>query len=132
MSNKYKKKPNGKNATGRPCVITDEIIAKLEQAFAIGCTDQEACHYAEISSAALYRYQESHPEFRERKEGLKDRPILKAKFTIVKHLDDPRLAWDYLRSKCSDEFAQKVKQDVSATTSPVPIILGTISIPEDE
>jgi len=42
------------NKGGRPTKMTPEVIAKLEYAFAISCTDQQACIYAEISVDTLY------------------------------------------------------------------------------
>ena len=51
----------------RPTVMTDDIVAKLESAFLMGCTDNEACLYADIDRSTLYRYQEKNPEFSDRK-----------------------------------------------------------------
>ena len=92
---------------GRPTVMTPEIISKLEDAFALGCSDSEACFYAGIGQSTLYSYQEDHPEFVERKEQLKEKPILKARQTIVKGLDDPDNAKWYLERKRKSEFSQR-------------------------
>ena len=51
----------------RPTKMTGEAVSKLEKAFLMGCTDLEACVYAEISKHCLYRYEEKNPEFRDRK-----------------------------------------------------------------
>lgn len=32
----------------RPTVINDAVVQKLEEAFALGCSDEEACIYADI------------------------------------------------------------------------------------
>ena len=61
----------------------DDVVLKLEQAFAIGANDEEACFYADISESALYEYQKKKPEFLERKKLLKNRPVLVAKQTVV-------------------------------------------------
>ncbi len=95
------------NPVGRPTVMTPEIISKLEEVFAIGGSDLEACFYAGISHESLYKYQRENPEFTERKEALKERPILKARQTIVKSLDDPINAKWYLERKKKKEFAQR-------------------------
>ena len=92
---------------GRPTLMTDEVIRKLEEVFAIGGTDQEACFYAGICHQTLYDYQNKYPQFVERKEALKERPILKARQTIVKALDDPEQAKWYLERKKKKEFAQR-------------------------
>lgn len=92
---------------GRPTVITPEIINKLEEVFAIGGTDNEACFYADIGKTTLYNYQQDHPEFVERKEALKERPILKARQTVVKALDNPQQAQWFLERKVKNEFASR-------------------------
>lgn len=105
---------------GRPTVMTPEILNKLEEVFALGGTDKEACFYAGISHQALYNYQHDHPEFIERKEALKERPILKARQTIVKGLDDADNAKWYLERKAKKEFAQKTETEANVNiTTPI-------------
>jgi hypothetical protein len=76
------------NGRGRPTVMTPETVRKLEEAFALGCTDLEACFYADISRTSLHKYQEANPEFADRKERLKQRPVLLARKVIVDALLD--------------------------------------------
>lgn len=97
------------NNIGRPTVMTPEVIAKLEQAFAIGCTDREATFYAGISMDSLYAYQLFNPAFSERKAALKEKPVLKARQTLVSSLDDPLHAKWYLERKRKDEFSQRLE-----------------------
>lgn len=86
--------------------MTPEVVNKLCEAFAIGASDREACAYAEISHQALYNYQEKHPEFVERKESLKRRPLLVARQSVVKGMStDPNLALRYLERRLPNEFA---------------------------
>lgn len=92
---------------GRPTVITPEIISKLEEVFSIGGTDNEACFYADIGKTTLYNYQQAHPEFVERKEALKQRPVLKARQTIIKGLDNDDNARWFLERKMKSEFASR-------------------------
>lgn len=93
----------GSNPVGRPSVMTEEVIRKLEEAFAFGASDLEACFYADISKTALYEYQKDHPEFAERKEKLKERPILLARQKVVKELtSDVKNAQWYLERKSPD------------------------------
>lgn len=94
---------------GRPTIMTPEIISKLEEVFAIGGSDNEACFYAGIGKSTLYNYQQEHPEFVERKEALKERPILKARQTVVKSLDDADMALKYLERKKKDEFSLRTE-----------------------
>jgi len=91
----------------RPTVMTPETIAKLEEAFAWGCTDTEACLWADIAQKTLYLYQEKHPEFIHRKESLKDTPLLLARKTVVNAIKkgDRDTAMKYLERKKKDEFS---------------------------
>jgi len=72
---------------GRPTVMTEDVIRKLEHAFSLGCTDLEACFFANIGKTSLYKYQDENPEFTERKELLKQSPIFKARQKIYDHMD---------------------------------------------
>lgn len=94
-----------KHAGGRPTIMTEETIQKLEEIFALGGTDREACFFANISQATLYNYQNDNPEFVERKEALKDQPVLKARRSVVGALEDPEIAIKYLERKKKDEFS---------------------------
>lgn len=99
--------------TGRPTVITEEVLRKLEGAFSMGCGDREACLLADISMTALYSYQERHPAFTERKALLKEKPILKARGTVLQALSIPEHAEWFLERKAKHEFS--TRSDVSLT-----------------
>jgi hypothetical protein len=73
-------------ALGRPLKLTPEVIQKLEVAFIAGCTDLEACCYADIGKSSLYNYCNDHPDFMERKETLKNQPIMQARFIVQESL----------------------------------------------
>jgi hypothetical protein len=105
----YMPQPNG-----RPLKFTKELLDKLEYAFALGCSDREACLYAGVSPAALYKYQEKHPEFAERKADLKESPVLLARESVNKGIKrDPKLAFAYLKAKKRDEFAGRRLSEMS-------------------
>jgi len=95
------------NLGGRPSVMTPEVIAKLEQAFAIDATVEEACSYAEISRDAFYDYLKKEPTFSDRIADLRNKPILKARQAVVKSLDTPDGARWYLERKRKNEFASR-------------------------
>lgn len=99
---------------GRPSVITPEVLRKLEEAFAIGASDLEACFYADISKTALYEYQERNPKFTERKAKLKERPVLMARQSVVKAIESDVLTarW-FLERKRKSEFAVKTETDIT-------------------
>lgn len=99
---------------GRPTKMTQDVLNKLEEVFAIGGTDKEACFYAGISHQTLYNYQEEHPEFVERKQALKEKPVLLARQTVVKSLaTDVNSAWRLLERK-DPELSPK--QQIDHTT----------------
>lgn len=101
-----------KDHLGRPTVMTDAVLAKLREAFLMGCTDREACLYADIAAKTLYNYQESHPEYVQQKEEWKESPMLKARTTIHKDLDKPDTAKWYAERKRKDEFAPKTEVEI--------------------
>lgn len=103
------------NPIGRPTKITKECVAKLEQAYKIGANDTEACLHAGIDRSTLFRYEKENEEFRNKKAEWKRQPILKAKFSVYKGLDDPKLALDFLKLR-DDDFSPKVKQEVKNIT----------------
>ena len=99
---------------GRPTVVTPAVLQKLDQAFAWGCTDQEACFYASIGMQSLYNYQHKNPAFLERKLSLKQRPILIARRTVVDGLTaNPTLAFRFLERKRHSKFGITLKHECS-------------------
>jgi len=95
-----------KNLRWRPKKIDDDVLAKLEQWFLYSMTHEEACLYAKISPATLYRYLEVHPDFRERIELLRKNTSMRAKINKVKAINE----WDvkesgwWLERKNKEEF----------------------------
>lgn len=97
------------NPMGRPPAVTPEVLQKLEHAFSIGCSDIEASLYANISPRTLYHYQKENPDFLQRKQQLKEKPVLKARAAIVGALDknDLDIAKWYLERKRKTEFSTR-------------------------
>jgi len=94
------------NEGGRPTVMTEQTVQKLKEAFAFGCSDEEACFYSGIAKQTLYNYQKEHPEFIDHKEALKQRPILLARQEVINGLKgNPELALKFLERKKKDEFS---------------------------
>lgn len=107
-----------RNKRGNRGKINEEVVGLLYQAFAFGCSDAEACIFAGISKASFYEYQKKHPEVKERKELLKETPVLEArKKTLEGIKQDYNLAFSFLKSKRSDEFAEKQKTEMSGSLS---------------
>ena len=69
-------------------MITSEVLAKLESAYLLGCTDLEACLVANISTTALYSYQEKNPEFADRKKVLQQSDTVQARKVLSEAMKD--------------------------------------------
>lgn len=109
-----KKAEDEKLKTGRPQFDgKDEalVLAKLEEAWALDCSDAEAATFADISASALSRYLKSHPDISARKDQLKTKPILAARTTLAQAIKDGngKLALKYLERKCRNEFATRTE-----------------------
>lgn len=98
----------GKGAgAGRPPIVDDIVVQKLEQAFSNDLTDLEACLYAGISKRTLYNYQEANPEFMQRKEILKNALSLKAKNVLANSINagnEQDAKW-WLERRRKDQFS---------------------------
>lgn len=94
---------------GRPNKITQDILAKLEDAFMKGHSDEEACLIAEIDPSTLYRYCEKYPNFASKKEVLKKNVTLLARRNIYEKIKegDVELSKWYLERRAKDEFSPK-------------------------
>lgn len=99
---------------GRKSTMTDEKLQKLRQAFSIGCSDREACVYADVALSTLYNYQNVNPEFIEEKAGLKEKPVLLARQVVVKSLEkeDVKTAQWLLERKKRKEFATRTESEI--------------------
>lgn len=108
-----RKDPKDLLPTGRPTKLTPETLDKLRTAFLMGCSDVEACLYADISKTALYNYQQKNPEFVDQKEQWKEQLTLKARTVIANSLNnkDENTAKWYLERKRKDEFSTKIENE---------------------
>lgn len=102
---KDKKKP------GRKTIFTAETIKRLEEAFAQGCTDREACIFAEVSERAFYEYTKKNLAFVQKKNTLREMPTLTARLLVNKALNrgDEDIAKWYLERKRKDEFSTRAE-----------------------
>ncbi len=117
-------KENDGNTVGRPTKMTKLTVKKLEEAFSLGCSDVEACFYAGISKQTLYSYQEQNPEFIDRKEALKKNPVLLARQSVIKGVEnDPNLALKYLERKERKEFSLRTETEVE-NDKPLLVVLS--------
>ncbi len=111
----------GKDKGGRPTVMTQDVLRKLEEIFVVNGSDEDACFYAGISTQPLYDYQRKHPEYAERKYALKNMPKLKAKKVLNEALakKDKDVA-KFILERTDKEYKNKTNIDVENKT---PIIV---------
>jgi len=102
-----------KTPVGRPTVMTEAVIGKLEYAFCLGCGDRDACLYAGINPDTLYEYQKKNPGFAERKAQLKQKQVIAAREAVNNAiaLNDVVTARWLLERKCKDEFSARTEID---------------------
>jgi hypothetical protein len=102
-----------KNKVGRPTVMTDLIVQKLEDAFLKGYSDVQACIYAGISKQSLYNYCNENKEFLDQKELLKSNVSMISKTNIVDKIKegDIELSKWWLERKNKNEFSLKTIND---------------------
>jgi len=87
--------------------MTQDNINKLKEVFAIDGTIAEACYYANISVQTYYDWIKKNPKLSEEFNALRERPVLKARQTVIKSLDQPDYAFKYLERKKKDEFSPR-------------------------
>ena len=90
---------------GRPTKLDNEVRRKIEEAAALDASMEEIAFYAGIHRSTLYEWVAQNKELSDRIQELRERPILKARQTITKALDDPNYAFRYLERKRRKEFA---------------------------
>lgn len=111
---------------GRPTERNEEVNRKIEEAAALGATVEEIAMYCGVHRATLYRWMEADEELRDRIEELQERPILKARQTVVRALDNPEHAFKYLERKRKKEFGNNIDVTTDGKALPTPILGGNV------
>ena len=102
-TNKEKWRQNISKAMSK---MTPENIQKLKEAFALGCSIEEACFYTDISNQTYYNWIEKKPELFDEFERLKQKPVLMARQAVVQGLPgDKHFSYQFLKAKRPQEFA---------------------------
>lgn len=101
---------------GRPTVMDEMTVNKLEEAFSYGASDEQACFYAGISKQTLYSYQDKYPEFVDRKFALKENTKYQAKLNVSKKVQagDVSTSQWYLERR-DDDFKPKSKTETEVS-----------------
>ena len=111
------KKRKNSDKAGRPSEFTDEVVKKLEEAFSIDATVEEACFYADISRQSYYNNVKEGTALFDRFKALRERPVLLARQTAVSKITESYAnAIDYLKRKRKDEFSEQHRSSVDITT----------------
>lgn len=95
---------------GRPTKMTKQVLAKLESAFKVGATDQQACGFAGISVDTLYRFERKFEDFRKLKDTWKQDIVLQSRMVVAEAITKQKSvpdAWSMLRAKEKGEFAEQ-------------------------
>ncbi len=91
---------NGKNEK--------EVVAKLKEAWRMGCGGKQVLNVAKISKYSLSRYLKAHPEIKEIRDILQENPGIVARRTVLAGIEkDARLALRYLELTESNKFNTK-------------------------
>ena len=109
----------------RPTKFTDDVIRKIEEVAALDGTVEEMAYYADLNADTIYSWLKEKPEFSERINKLRQRPVLKARQTINKRMEESYAnAVDYLKRKKKKEFGDNV--DVTTNQQPIQGINYTV------
>lgn len=97
--------------TGRPTVIDDDAVRKLEEAFFIDCTVKEACSRANIGKTAYYDRLEKDQDFAEKMEAAKDWAITSARARLfeeaTKEGGDWRAALEIVKRRDKKRYSER-------------------------
>ncbi len=106
---------------GRPTKRTPEVIKKIEEVAALDGSVEEMAYYAGIHRETLYQWLKEDKVFSDRIMELRERPILKARQTVVaKVSENYSNAMDYLARKKKLEFS--TRSEVSGPDGdPIPL-----------
>lgn len=110
-----------KSRTGRPRVVTQEVVRKLEHAIAYDCTIKEACVYAGISRDTFYSFCKEYPTFSDRITELRNMSMILVRMTLVcGAISDPHMAMKYAERKRPQEFSLKFVVNHQPAEQPIP------------
>lgn len=100
-----------KKPAGGQTKYSEEIVRQLEAAFHIDATIEEACAYADITKPTYYSWLQKVVGFALRMEKAQQMPLLKAKKTVLKTIEegDGRLSMDFLKSRQPKRYADRLQ-----------------------
>ena len=110
--------------------LTDEMRSKIEEVAALDGSVEEMAYYCDVSRQTIYNWLDEDKKLFDRVERLRERPILKARQTVVKRLDESyQNAVDYLKRKKKGEFGDNATYKIEL---PQPILQNVFSDNSDK
>lgn len=96
-----------KQKVGRPTVVNENTIQKLEAAISSGFSVTTACHLSSISTSTFYEYKSCDESFATRMKLAEEVVTYRARQVILKEIDNGSLkaAIYWLERKARVEFA---------------------------
>ena len=130
-----KKKLTSKRISEAVSKMTEANVNKLKEVFALDGTIAEACFYTGISRQTYYDWIKRNPKLIDKFNALREKPILKARMTVVKSLDHPDYAFKYLERK-TKEFNPKIdiyrKDPLIAERNHINILINNLNLNEKD
>lgn len=118
-----KPKAKRKSNAGRKTKLTPEVRKKIEEAAALDASVEEMAFYAGVSRQSIHKWLTDDPEFSDRIEDLRQKPILAARQAALRHSTDSYgTAMDYLKRKKRAEFGDRqthVTEDEEGKVLPI-------------
>ena len=102
--------------------LTDEMRSKIQEVAALDGSVEEMAYYCDVSRQTIYNWLDEDKELFDKVVRLRERPILKARQTITKSLDDPNHAFRYLERKRRKEFGANVDLTTDGKELPQPLL----------
>ena len=97
--------------SGRPTVMTEEVLQKLEEAYTMDFNDREACFHAGIAISTFHHHKEKNQEFCNKVEVWKN--DIKRRSKKLLHLainsGDVSTAKWWLEKKAPEEYSNRVE-----------------------
>lgn len=97
------------NPIGRPSKKTDELVAKLIQAFHDDATIEQACYYSGITKQTYYRWLEEDEDFSYEMTKAQEYPKVLAKRVLVKAMEagDEKIALEVIKRLEKHRYSER-------------------------
>jgi hypothetical protein len=98
------------NQTGRPTVMTDETVQKLEQALQDGFSVERACYLSGVGRSTFYDHSNGNPDFADKMYLAQEWATERAKQVTIQAIDggNVKAAQWWLERKAHQEFGAKL------------------------